>query len=67
MLLELSQNDSVSGALAVASVVMLTVTLAVLMKLLGAIRTFEFVAFTRGREESDCGKQQGKAFHWRGI
>ena len=66
MLPELSPEGSVILALAVV----ITVTfgmLAVLMQLLGAILTLEFMALTGSTEEGDGGEQQGKAFHCRGI
>ena len=36
---------------------------AMLVQLLGAVGTFEFVALTGSGEESEGGEQQGKAFH----
>lgn len=43
--------------------VAVTVMISVLMKLAGF---FKIVAFAGSAEESDGGKQQGKAFHWLG-
>lgn len=40
---------------------------AVLMELLGAIRTFEFVALAGSTGKSEGGEQQEEAFHGGGI
>ena len=72
MLPELPQEGLVVLlVLAVVVTVVIAVTFTVvgtvLMKLLGAVGAFEFVALTGGAEEGDGGEQQGKAFHCRGI
>jgi hypothetical protein len=35
----------------------------VLMELLGAVRAFEFMAFTRNTRQGDSHEKQGKKFH----
>lgn len=63
MLPHLPQEHSVSVAVTMVVAVAVTVMISVLMKLAGF---FKIVAFTGSAEESDGGKQQGKAFHWLG-
>lgn len=66
MLSDLPESGSVSLVLAVV-ITMTFSMVAVLMKLLGAVGAFEFMAFAGGTTESDGDEQQGKAFHCGGI
>ncbi len=54
------------GSVSLIVVIRMRVTRMVLVKLLRAIRSFEFMAFARHSGQRDSHKQQGKKFH-RGV
>jgi len=56
-----------AGFAAVVIPVSFAVVAAMLMELLGAVGTFEFMALTGGTDKGEGRQQQEKAFHGRAV